>query len=85
MDIASRSVEGTVVTLWLPRARNTELAAPAKKGKKAAPRLAARCLRVLLVDDDVLVSMEAADMLIDLGHGVTEAASAAQAFMRIRT
>jgi CheY-like chemotaxis protein len=39
-----------------------------------------RNLRVLLVDDDILVSMGAADMLLDLGHSVAEAASAAQAF-----
>ena len=35
----------------------------------------ARSLRVLLVDDDILVSMGAADMLLDLGHSVTEAQS----------
>jgi hypothetical protein len=34
---------------------------------------------VLLVDDDILVSMGAADMLLDLGHSVTEAQSGAQA------
>ena len=32
-------------------------------------------MRVLLVDDDILVSMGAADMLLDLGHNVTEAHS----------
>jgi PAS domain S-box-containing protein len=79
MEIASRPGNGTVITLWLPRSRRTELAGPAKKGKKAAPRAATRHLRVLLVDDDVLVSMGAADMLIDLGHSVTEAPSAAHA------
>ena len=30
---------------------------------------------MLLVDDDILVSMGAADMLLDLGHSVTEAQS----------
>jgi CheY-like chemotaxis protein len=34
---------------------------------------------VLLVDDDILVSMGAADMLLDLGHSVTEAQSGAHA------
>jgi len=34
---------------------------------------------VLLVDDDALVSMGAADMLADLGHSVTEASSGMQA------
>jgi CheY-like chemotaxis protein len=36
-------------------------------------------LKVLLVDDDILVSMGSADMLIDLGHSVVEAQSAAHA------
>ena len=39
----------------------------------------ARSLRVLLVDDDILVSMGAADMLLDLGHTVTEAQSGSHA------
>ena len=34
---------------------------------------------MLLVDDDILVSMGAADMLLDLGHSVTEAQSGAYA------
>ena len=34
---------------------------------------------MLLVDDDILVSMGAADMLLDLGHSVTEAQSGAHA------
>ena len=38
-----------------------------------------KSLRVLLVDDDILVSMGAADMLLDLGHSVTEAQSGAHA------
>ena len=33
----------------------------------------------MLVDDDILVSMGAADMLLDLGHTVTEAQSGAHA------
>jgi PAS domain S-box-containing protein len=80
MDIASRPGKGTTVTLWLPRSRQSELPESVMKEKEPAPRTAARNLRVLLVDDDILVSMGAADMLIDLGHSVVEAASAAQAF-----
>ncbi len=80
MDIASRPNEGTVVTIWLPRASVTELSQRAAKVKAPAPRTTARNLRVLLVDDDILVSMGAADMIIDLGHSVAEAQSAAHAF-----
>ena len=38
-----------------------------------------RRLKILLVDDDVLVRMGTVDMLEDLGHEVTEAGSAAEA------
>jgi PAS domain S-box-containing protein len=77
MRLRSESGKGTTVTLWLPRARENldiptadiEVSQPAKAGS----------LRVLLVDDDILVSMGAADMLHDLGHSVTEAQSGSHA------
>jgi CheY-like chemotaxis protein len=76
--ISSRLGAGTAVTLWLPRAR------PEDVRQEVAPQtppaeVAGRSLRVLVVDDDVLVSMNAADMLMDLGHSVVEAGSGAQA------
>ena len=40
---------------------------------------------MLLVDDDILVSMGAADMLLDLGHSVTEAQSGAHALKLLET
>ena len=45
----------------------------------------AKSLRVLLVDDDILVSMGAADMLLDLGHSVTEAQSGPHALKLLET
>ena len=45
----------------------------------AGPELTGRKLRILLVDDDALVSMNTASMLMDLGHSVLEAHSAAHA------
>lgn len=77
MRLQSQPGEGTTVTMWLPRAKQGEKRA-ASEIKPAAPKLC-RSLRVLLVDDDILVSMGAADMLLDLGHGVTEAQSGAHA------
>ena len=41
--------------------------------------------RILLVDDDSLVSMNSAYMLMDLGHSVTEAPSGAHALRLMET
>jgi PAS domain S-box-containing protein len=77
MRIRSEPGKGTKVTLWLPRATAGPVA-PNPEAQPAEPA-EARSLRVLLVDDDILVSMGAADMLLDLGHSVTEAQSGAHA------
>lgn len=42
-------------------------------------------LRILLVDDDALVSMNTAYMLMDLGHSVLEAHSGAHALQLLAT
>jgi PAS domain S-box-containing protein len=83
MRIQSTPGTGTKVTLWLPRAREG-LKVPDAKVEFVRPAEARR-LRVLLVDDDILVSMGAADMLLDLGHSVTEAQSGAQALKLLET
>lgn len=77
MRIKSTPGKGTSVTLWLPRA--SERAAATAQEVEAVPPAEAGSLRVLLVDDDILVSMGAADMLLDLGHIVTEAKSGEEA------
>jgi CheY-like chemotaxis protein/anti-sigma regulatory factor (Ser/Thr protein kinase) len=77
MRIRSEAGKGTKVTLWLPRAKQ----GPPVVNVETQPvqSIEARGLRVLLVDDDILVSMGAADMLLDLGHSATEAQSGAHA------
>ena len=75
--IRSEPGKGTKVTLWLPRATENSVAATAEP--QSAQSAEAKSLRVLLVDDDILVSMGAADMLLDLGHSVTEAQSGGHA------
>jgi PAS domain S-box-containing protein len=77
MRIKSVPGQGTKVTLWLPRAKDG-LKELATKGEASQPA-EARSLRVLLVDDDILVSMGTADILLDLGHSVTEAQSGTHA------
>jgi PAS domain S-box-containing protein len=77
MRLKSELGKGTTVTLRLPRARENPKApiANIELSQLAKPKN----LRVLLVDDDILVSMGAADMLLDLGHSVTEAQSGSHA------
>ena len=81
--IRSQPGEGTTIKMWLPRAKQG--AQPASAGTEVAQAKEARSLRVLLVDDDILVSMGAADMLLDLGHSVTEAQSGAHALKLLET
>ena len=83
MRIKSEPGKGTSVSLWLPRAKEGSRAADAKSSP-AQPK-EARSLRVLLVDDDILVSMGAADMLLDLGHSVTESQSGLHALKLLET
>ncbi|MGR3572607.1 ATP-binding protein [Brevirhabdus sp.] len=69
--------EGTRAELWLPVAPETAPSAPpAPDPVPAAPPDAApaqphRALRILLVDDDVLIAMSSMELLEDLGHEVT--------------
>jgi CheY-like chemotaxis protein len=83
MRIKSAPGQGTKVTLWLPRAKDG-LKEVSTKVEVLQP-VEARSLRVLLVDDDILVSMGTADILLDLGHSVTEAQSGAHALKLLET
>jgi PAS domain S-box-containing protein len=83
MRIGSEPGKGTTVTMWLPRAQEGARMAEAKA--EVSPSKEAKSLRVLLVDDDILVSMGAADMLLDLGHSVTEAQSGVHALKLLKT
>jgi len=83
MRIQSEPGQGTKVTLWLPRAKEG-LKEPTPLVEVSQPT-EAKSLRVLLVDDDILVSMGAADMLLDMGHRVIEAQSGADALKILET
>jgi CheY-like chemotaxis protein/two-component sensor histidine kinase len=80
LTISSTPGEGTVVDLWLPvslvSAKNDWQAA-------RAPEKPASLGTALLVDDEELVRMSTADMLMDLGYEVIEANSAEEALRQV--
>jgi CheY-like chemotaxis protein len=81
MRILSRLGEGTTVELWLPVSEQE--AAPVGQ-PVAGPRGGGWHCRVLVVDDDQLISMATTEMLEDLGHSVVEASSGKAALELIR-
>jgi CheY-like chemotaxis protein len=86
VSIESSEGEGTTVTMWIPV--SAEAAAEAVAGvPAAAPEEVPgpRKLRVLVVDDDVLVAMNTTAMLEDLGHEAVEVHSGRQALETLET
>lgn len=82
MTIESAPGQGTTIELWLPIS-----AEPIDRKDSAPTATVQRTGRgtVLLVDDEELVRMSTADMLIELGFEVAEAASAKEALHLITT
>lgn len=78
LDITSVIGEGTVVEIWLPRAKadGTAQAAP-DQATAEVPAVAALPLRILLVDDHDGVRETTAHMLTDMGHAVESTADGA--------
>ena len=82
LTIDSAPGKGTAIALWLPVST-----VPAGGEETVVTAPAARMGRgvVLLVDDEDLVRMSTADMLIDLGFEVVEASSAEDALSLMRS
>jgi PAS domain S-box-containing protein len=77
LTLASEVGQGTTATLWLPVAQNparTHAGAAQAAGTATSVRA-----KILIVDDDPLVANSTVDMLVDLGHSVTEANSGERA------
>ncbi len=81
MRILSRLGEGTTIELWLPV---SGLSVGKAEYQAAVPLGDGSHWRVLVVDDDQLISMATADMLEDLGHTVIEASSGQAALKLLR-
>jgi len=79
MRIDSQLGQGTTVNLWLPCAGSDDKRHLSSTQAPSMPHIASQRLRILLVDDDALVRMNTAYLLMDLGHSVMEVASGAQA------
>jgi CheY-like chemotaxis protein len=78
LHLESTVGKGTTAELWIPATSASKL----PDDRSAAEPAAADCqrpLRILFVDDDVLISMSSVEMLEDLGHEVTAAYSGAKA------
>ncbi len=78
LSLASEVGKGTTVTLWLPAAQRPAQAAQAGVAQIASGMAGVRA-KILIVDDDPLVANSTVDMLLDLGHSVTEANSGERA------
>ena len=82
LRISSQLGSGTTVTLWLPVAGGQEAGqTDSRRERAAAPE---RGVRILLVDDDALVSASTEAVLKDLGHDVIVASSGALALEVVR-
>ncbi len=81
LQLSSQPGIGTRAELWLPVA--DELAAASEQTQVEAI-MAARPSTVLLVDDEELVRIGTAEMLMDLGYSVVQAGSGAEALGVLR-
>jgi CheY-like chemotaxis protein len=81
LTIKSRLNEGTTIHLWLPI---SPVAIDAEAQALPAGTSPRGLGTALLVDDEDLVRMSTADMLIELGYEVVEAASAEDALRLIK-
>jgi signal transduction histidine kinase len=71
LRLSSEKGRGTVAELWLP-VTDRDVAASAEPDATGDRALASRKLKVLVVDDDKLISMSTVAMLEDLGHEAIE-------------
>jgi signal transduction histidine kinase/CheY-like chemotaxis protein len=81
LSLTSEPGAGTVAEMWLPVAAEPAEAADAEQGALVAPP---RPATILLVDDEDIVRRATAEMLADIGYGVVQASSGAEALRLLR-
>lgn len=80
LKLTSELGKGTTAELWIPVSTAAITDRPdAADIAETVTLQPAGPKRILLVDDDVLIAMSSADMLMDLGHEVVEAHSGSEA------
>jgi len=84
LKLTSELGKGTRAELWVPAATSEITNKSAVVEATIDPTVSASGpKRILLVDDDVLIAMSSADMLMDLGHDVVEAHSGKEALEQL--
>ncbi|TNM63731.1 response regulator [Aliirhizobium smilacinae] len=79
LKLTSMIGKGTTAELWMPVSTSQAAHSEHIEVTTMASDVADAPKRILLVDDDVLIAMSSADMLMDLGHEVVEVHSGAEA------
>lgn len=74
---------GTQADLWLPADTNHEIPSPSAQAEPIELP-AAEQIKILVVDDDMLIAMSTVDMLEDLGHEVVEVNSGDNALQLLK-
>jgi CheY-like chemotaxis protein len=78
LKLSSKIGSGTTAELWIPVSSAPQQPTPVEAPSSPAEHQVGP-KRILLVDDDVLIAMSSADMLLDLGHDVVEVHSGKEA------
>jgi CheY-like chemotaxis protein len=79
LKLASTVGKGTRAELWVPVSTSDVASSEHRVSGLENPVEISGPKRILLVDDDLLIAMSSADMLVDLGHEVVEAHSGKEA------
>jgi PAS domain S-box-containing protein len=79
LKLESTVGKGTTAELWIPVSTTAVTEAEQRETAPISRRETSGPKRILLVDDDLLIAMSSADMLVDLGHEVVEAHSGQEA------